>query len=222
MKSALTPEEFIQQLQKECDPLRQRCLEHPFVCEVEEGKLPVERLKRFALQDYWLLKETYRLGALAILTAPDLWAQELILQKVSTELGHNRMLLKFARALGLKDEEVERAEPLAGTMALTNYFFWISAFGSPGERGAAIGASEEVFAPISGRMAEGLKTHYGLTSDDVEFFEVHAVSEVEHHALEKRILASYAETEEARRKIRRAARLGYEYEAMFFDAVYGG
>ncbi len=212
-------EAFAERLQAECLPLRRACLDHPFVRGVETGTLPAARLRLFAQQAFWLLRETYRLGGLALARTPDLRTQEVILEKLHGELGHWKLMLAFARALGAADSEVESAEPLPGTMALTNFFYWVTAPGAPGERAAAIGASEGVFAPICARLARGFAAHYGLTPEAIRFFAVHATAEIQHEAVATRILAAHARTPESRPAIRRAAHLAYRYERLFFDTV---
>jgi pyrroloquinoline-quinone synthase len=44
-------------------PLRQRLLYHPLWTAIEQGTLEWERLRLFALQDWWLVREAYRLDA---------------------------------------------------------------------------------------------------------------------------------------------------------------
>ena len=53
-------------LTEDMAPLRQRLLHHELWKRVEEGTLEVARLRLFALQDWWLVREAYRLDALAI------------------------------------------------------------------------------------------------------------------------------------------------------------
>ena len=50
-------------LTENLEPLRQRLLQHPLWTGIEAGTLERERLRLFALQDWWLVREAYRLDA---------------------------------------------------------------------------------------------------------------------------------------------------------------
>ena len=62
--------------------LRQRLLFHPLWTGIEKGTVSHETLRNFALQDWWLVREAYRLDALAVAGMPDLDLQELLLAKL--------------------------------------------------------------------------------------------------------------------------------------------
>ena len=54
-------------LTENLEPLRQRLLEHLLWKGIEQGTLPRKTLRLFALQDWWLVQEAYRLDALAVI-----------------------------------------------------------------------------------------------------------------------------------------------------------
>ena len=141
-------------LTEDIEPLRQKLLYHPLWQGIEDGTLPVEKLKLFALQDWWLVREAYRLDGLAIAQATDLEAQELLISKLVPKVGGYHLLLDFGAAFGLSRADFDQVEPLAGCMALTNFFYWMLAYGSPGEKLASVGASEDIFVQICGRLAQ--------------------------------------------------------------------
>src|SRR5947199_10222552 len=101
---------------------------------MEDGTLPRETLRIFALQDWWLVREAYRLDALAVAGMPDLDMQELLLAKLVPKIGAYKLLLRFGEVLGLARADFDAVEPLAGCMALINYFIWILAYGSVPEK----------------------------------------------------------------------------------------
>src|ERR1700736_999233 len=106
-------------LTEDLDSLRQRLLFHPLWTGVEQGTLPRETLRVFALQDWWLVREAYRLDALAVAGMPDLDLQDLLLAKLVPKIGAYRLLLRFGEALGLSRADFDTVEPPAGCMALT-------------------------------------------------------------------------------------------------------
>jgi thiaminase/transcriptional activator TenA len=77
---------------EDLEPLRERLLFHPLWRGIEQGTLPHETLRVFALQDWWLVREAYRLDALAVAEMPDLDLQELLLAKLAPKVGGYRLL----------------------------------------------------------------------------------------------------------------------------------
>jgi TENA/THI-4/PQQC family len=79
-------------LTEDLEPLRERLLFHPLWTGIEQGTLPHETLRVFALQDWWLVREAYRLDALAVAAMPYLDLQELLLAKLAPKIGGYRLL----------------------------------------------------------------------------------------------------------------------------------
>src|SRR6266496_5445005 len=100
-------------LTEDLEPLRQRLLFHPLWTGIEEGTTSRETLRIFALQDWWLVREAYRLDALAVAGMPDLAMQDLLLAKLVPKIGAYKLLLRIGRALGLAQADFEAVEPLA-------------------------------------------------------------------------------------------------------------
>lgn len=205
-------------LTENLEPLRQQLLNHPLWQKIENGTLEVSRLRLFALQDYWLVREAYRLDALGIAAAPDLETQELLLAKLWPKQGGYKLLWRFGNALGLSREDFEAVEPLAGCMALTNFFYWMLAYGSPGEKLAAVSASEDIFIQICARVSPALRRKYGLDEAQVEFFTAHDQIGAKVNPLDEMLLARY-QSETDRKLITRAIRLSHEFELMFYDTI---
>jgi pyrroloquinoline-quinone synthase len=198
--------------------LRQRLLNHPLWQGIEQGTLGMDRLRVFALQDWWLVREAYRLDALAIADATDLEAQELLIGKLQAKVGGYKLLLRFGEAIGLTKEDLEGVEPLAGCMALTTFFYWMLAYGQPEEKLAAVSASEDIFIQICARVGPALQKNYHLTEEQVAFFSVH--EEIGSHVdpIDTTLLTRYTEAEQ-RTHIARAIRLSHEFELLFYDTV---
>src|SRR5713101_1611599 len=160
-------------LTEDLDPLRQRLFSHPLWTGIEQGTLPRETLRVFALQDWWLVREAYRLDALAIAGMPDLDLQDLLLAKLVPKIAGYRLLLRFGEALSLSRADFDAVEPLAGCMALTNFFYWMLAYGSAPEKLAAVSASEDIFIQICARIGPALMRNYGLNAEQAAFFTAH-------------------------------------------------
>lgn len=205
-------------LTEDLTALRQRLLYHPLWQRIEEGTLEVARLRLFALQDWWLVREAYRLDALAVVASPDLDIQELLLRKLIPKIGGYQLLLRFGEALGLTRADFDAVEPVAGCMALTNFFYWMLAYGTPEEKLAAVSASEDIFVQICQRIVPPLMCNYGLSASQVEFFSAHDAIGERIAPVDQVLLSRYT-TLEQHRRITRAVRLSHEFELLFYDTI---
>ena len=205
-------------LAEDLEPLRQRLLFHPLWTGIEHGTLPREILRVFALQDWWLVREAYRLDALAVAGMSDLDLQELLLAKLIPKIGGYRLLLRFGEALGLSRAEFDAVEPLAGCMALTTFFYWMLAYGSVPEKLAAVGASEDIFIQICARIGPALMRNYGMSAEQVAFFSMHKEIGEQVTPIDALLLARYQAVED-RQRITRAVRLSHEFELLFYETV---
>ncbi len=198
--------------------LRHRLLHHPLWQHIEDGTLERARLRVFALQDWWLVREAYRLDALAIAGSANLEIQELLVSKLTPKIGGYKLLLRFGEALGLSRADFDAVEPLSGCMALTNFFYFMLAYGTPEEKLASVSASEDIFVQICARIEPALMEHYGLTQEQVLFFTAH--DEIGQHVtpVDTALVARYSTAEEQQRIIR-AVRLSHEFELLFYDTV---
>ena len=205
-------------LTEDVGPLRQRLLYHPLWTGIENGTAKRATLRVFALQDWWLVREAYRLDALAIAGMAELDLQDLLLAKLAPKIGGYKLLLRFGEALGLSRADFDAVEPLAGCMALTNFFYWMLAYGSPPEKIAAVSASEDIFIQICARVGPALMRHYGMSAKQVAFFTAHDDIGQQVTPIDAILLARYKSPED-RQRITRAVRLSHEFELMFYDTV---
>ena len=205
-------------LNEEVESLRQRLLHHPLWTGIENGTLQHETLRVFALQDWWLVQEAYRLDALAVVGMADLAMQELLLAKLVPKIGGYTLLLRFGEALGLSRADFDAAEPLAGCMALTNFFYWMLAYGSAPEKIAAVSESLDIFVQICARVGPALIHQYEMSAEQVDFFTAHDEIGARVTPIDSLLLARY-DTPEDRQRITRAVRLSHEFELLFYETV---
>jgi pyrroloquinoline-quinone synthase len=201
-------------LTEDLEPLRQRLLFHPLWTGIEQGTL----LRVFALQDWWLVREAYRLDALAVAGMPDLDLQDLLLAKLTPKIGGYHLLLRFGAVLGLSRADFDAVEPLAGCMALTTFFYWMLAYGSVPEKIAAVSASEDIFIQICARVGPALVRNYAMSAEQVAFFTAHEETGEQIMPIDALLLARY-DTAEDRHRITRAVRLSHEFELLFYETV---
>jgi thiaminase/transcriptional activator TenA len=93
------------------------------------------------------------------------------------------------------------------------------AHGTPGEKLAAVGASEAIFVELCETIGPNLMQQYKLSAAEVEFFTFHDVLVDKIAPVEDALLARYSTTTLEKQAISRAIRLSHEFELMFYDTV---
>jgi len=184
---------------------------------VADGTLSLPLLKRLCKEYYFLGKwYTCEFGSI-VSNAPDVDALDLRssehfqhwLQNLADETGytgdqnHVDMKVSWARAMGIKDEELTSYRPMpesVGSVFTTLYYMrrsyeeGLAAFGWAGERFAA----STNYAKL---MYEGMRDYYGM---EIENFRVHAYAEEDHGNAADFLLRQVVQTAGQQRRVRRA------------------
>jgi len=211
----LKAKELLESVRRELMPLNERILNHPYIVDAEEGRLPLEKVKLFVGQQYYIVSHDVKSLAIMVSRAEGKEVDyfTLLLQGDLQALSN---LIKMASSLGLSVQDLEDFQPIPEASAYTHYLTFLANYGTAGEQAFALVVNLPVWGSACGRLAKSLKAKYGVT--ETSFLEAFAsVPEwVESQALE--IVEPYLPKVEQR--IRRAAKLIQSYELMFWDGIY--
>lgn len=89
------PESFSAQLKAEAQPICRRIFAHPFLREIKDGTLPLEKFRYYLTQDYLYLEGFARTVAMALAKAPDAGTLEELSRRVLTPVErplHHQLL----------------------------------------------------------------------------------------------------------------------------------
>ena len=128
------------------------------------------------------------------------------------------MLLRFGEALGLARADFDAVEPLAGCPALTNYFYWMLAYGSVPEKIAAVSESLDIFIQLCACIGPVLIRMYGMSAEQVAFLTMHEEIGEQVTPIDALLLARY-DAPADRQRITRAVLLSHECELLFCETV---
>lgn len=180
---------------------------HPFSMMWSEGKLSRQQLGRWAVQHYYYISTIPAQFAALYARMPDPEGREMIMENLvgeepphAPEKSHPRLLLKFARACGLTDEDVQsaerRGEILASTRAMRAWIWELATIRPMHESCAGIMVALEGQLPTlyPGYIAAMQKM--GFNDDDLEFFHVHVENDEEHAAVGLQLCHRFADTAE--------------------------
>jgi pyrroloquinoline quinone (PQQ) biosynthesis protein C len=209
--------QLVQEIRSELAPIRDQLLAHAYVSAVEEGLIELEQLRPFACEQSLIIASDLRSVAQLV----SRFGSDFFLDVLAGERAAQQALVTFATALGLTPDDLEAYEPLPGAHAYAAYMSWLAAHASDAEVAAAYLVNFPAWGENCARMSRALTGRYGLTPDQVRFFDLFAdpAGEFETHALA--VIAAGLERGVPERRIRRAARLLQGYELLYWDTLLG-
>jgi thiaminase/transcriptional activator TenA len=111
--------------------LWQRMTTHPFVLELGEGSLPVEKFRAYFLQDYVFVRDLVTLTALGIAKAPNMTAASTLNQFLSGILHpENDLFIRAFTALGVSEVEYRAVSAAPLTQAFGDFLVRTGAEGN--------------------------------------------------------------------------------------------
>ena len=223
MATLVANSSFVDQIFKEIVwPARDRLMDSRYFTDLRNGKLTQRRLQGFSLEhtyfNWTLLKGT----AIRMLKAENLGAFKGNLSQISEERTHPDLCTKFGMAVGLTEADFENHIPTNETLLHTSVIV-----ASPLTiNNAAAGRSSGMFnETLVQRYSEEFATYlpkapYNLSEDDIEFFIVHGVVDVEHSAQAAEAVARIAQTDRDKELVWYSVRLQAKLKLAKFEGMY--
>jgi thiaminase len=194
-----------------------------FVQLVSEGRLPSERLAAVAGEEYWIGESDRRSFLHLAARFPEPPAVDFFLGLAAVEIPARSQLLRYAAALGLGEQDLQAYEQKPGCQAYASHVAWLALNGSLTDVSLALVANFAAWGSYCGAVAQGLRRHYGLKDEDVEFFDFFAEPAPEVEQLAGAVARHSLGTASALPdSTRRHARLVQAYELMFWNTLAEG
>jgi pyrroloquinoline quinone (PQQ) biosynthesis protein C len=140
---------------------------------------------------------------------------------------HYAFLLRFGRAVGLKDEEIHNAEPFPTTFAaitswdqITRTRSWVEGLAMVG--GLELINTEQIRQRIQLPRVKIAYAKLGLKPEDYLFNALHEVKDEEHGDTNLSMVARFAETGETKELCKIAARDAAMLFSMLLEGIYCG
>jgi len=201
---------------------------HPLWHKIAEGKVSREGMKVFAAQFFLQVREFPRaISALHSRCYDAIERQKLAESLYEEESGrisgsapHPELFIRFGLGLGMKREELTEAKPLPSTAALIDWFELSTKDRSFEEGIAAINVAAEGQVPGNFEpFARALEKHYGVTRDQVAFFDIHEIADRDHSDVGDHVLSHAELTGHEADKVRAAAERSVDLWWQFFDGM---
>ena len=196
---------------------------NPFTEKWVKGELTRAQLGSWASQHYQYVSQFPRWCATVYGGCPYPDARDFLLENIVEEESgtkHVDLLIRFAEACGVSGAEVERTTQLPSTRGLTAWCFEMSrAPFYAAAAGLLVGLESQV-PGIYQRNLPPLKTHYGFTDHEVEFFAIHIEADEVHGERGYEIVEKYADTPEKRAAAVQAVREATEMRWQYMTGLY--
>lgn len=200
--------------------LWEQMVTHPFVTEMGQGTLPLEKFKRYFLQDYLFVGSLAKVIGLAVVKAPTLEAAQPFSPFLHTILNAEKDL--FFRAfeeLGLPPEEYLNAEPLPTGQNMGSFLLATAYDGSFEDIATALLVTEWTYYDWASRLARaGEQPAHRMYQ---EWIDIHAAQELGDFVdAMKRIVNGVSDRD--RERTSQVFRTALRYEYLFWEMGYHG
>ncbi len=208
---------LVEEIRADLAPVRDQLLSHAYVSAVEEGLIQLEQLRPFACEQFAIVSSDLR-GVAHLVSR---FGGDFFLEVLAGERDALEALGTFATALHLSRRDLEEYEPLPGAHAYAAYMSWLASYASEAEVAAAYLVNFAAWGENCARMSRALTERYGLTPDQVRFFDLFAEPAGNFEAGALDLIAAGLERGVPERRVRRAARLLQGYELLYWDTLLG-
>jgi thiaminase len=193
-----------------------------FVDMLEAGQVPKEKLRWLAGELYRLVLSDQRSFALVASRFPATPSGDLFLAMADGERQALRLLIDFAAALGMNEDELRAYEPMPLTQAYPACLTQTSLYGSRSDIAMALLANVEESGGCSSRVADALQSEYGFEDQAVAHFRFFGDTPQELLDQATATLASGLSEGDDLAAAVRTARMVQAYEIVFWNTLADG
>ena len=210
------PESFSAQLKAEAQPIWRRIFAHPFLREIKDGTLPLEKFRYYLTQDYLYLEGFARTVAMALAKAPDAGTLEELSRRVLTPVErplHHQLL----EAAGISQDYIRGVGRSPTNTAYVNHMMVTAVLYGLGPTAAALLPCPWTYHDLKDEVGP---SEHPLYSQWTGFY-VAGLLQDSVNAWRGFVDAAAAEAGPAEREAMRQAFLtSSRYEYMFWDMAY--
>jgi thiaminase len=211
---------LVDDIRRDLQTVTEQLGRHPYVQALEEGKIGRDKLRLFAGEQYAIIGSDLKSAAYLVSRFGSIPSRDFFLGILQGERAAWDALLAFAHALGVNENQLREYEPLPGAHAYTCYMAWLALYASDAEIAAAYVVNFPAWGENCGRLSRILKERFGLSENEVAFFDLFASPPATFEPNALHIIQEGLDRGTEPRLIRRAARLLQAYELMYWDTLY--
>jgi len=210
---------LVEGVRRELQPLIERILNHPYIQVLGAGRIERGQLRIFAGQQSHIIGSDLRSVAQMVARASSERSRGFFIELLEGERAALKALDLFKAAVAPTGGTPIPDEPLSGAFAYCAFVAWLSLYASEAEFAGALLINLPVWGANCGRMADALRSKYGLSEAEVAFFTMFATAPAGFEERAAAVVAEGLERYVATAMIRRAASLLQGYELLFWDTL---
>jgi thiaminase len=210
---------LIEQLRAELAPVDQQIANAPYLTALEHHQVSLANLRAFAGEQYNILRSDLRSDAAMVSRFGTQPHGAFFLDLVNGEAQARGLLLDFAHALGMTEQDLQAYPPRPRAQTYPSYAAWLGFFGSESDIAAAFLLNFPVFGTNTGRMGAALRNVYGFSAADTAFFDYFATLPPSFETDALNVIQDGLNSGASTADVRRSARLLQAYELDFWLAV---
>jgi pyrroloquinoline-quinone synthase len=216
----------LEQIRKIHEPYAR--FKHPLWAGLMEGRFERPQVREFLKQAGIIPLYNHLYHGPLYVNCPDPTWREMIAEVVYEEgtgklfakgTPHWKLWLRLGRAFDISDEEMWATEYCAEALAWRSFFHSIcSGDFLTGVSAHMLGAEAQVPGAV-GSVAQGLRKKFALSDHDLAFYLVHNEADAEHSDIGRKLLTSFARTEEDFARVIGAVKQMLSVSAVLFDGI---
>jgi hypothetical protein len=200
-------------------PIEAKILNHRYLQALEVGRIERGQLRIFAGQQSHIIGSDIRSVAQMVARASSERSQAFFLELLEGERAALKALEAFTSAVALGPATPTLNEPLPGAFAYCAFVAWLSLYASEAEFAGAFLINLPVWGANCGRMADALRSKYGLSQAEVAFFTMFATAPPGFEDRAAVVVADGLAHGVTPGSVRQAASMLQGYELLFWDTM---
>ncbi|MFP3161168.1 MAG: TenA family transcriptional regulator [Vulcanisaeta sp.] len=208
--------ELLDRVRRELEPLNNQILNHPLIRDAEDGKLGMNTIRAFVINQWYIINHDLRSLAIGLSRSRTIEELEFFKTLLDGDYVALHELMKLMRELGIEVKDPVTFEVMPDAIQYTHYLSWLANYATTREFALAITVNMPVWGGNVIRLGNALRSRYGIR--EVGFFDVFKgpYTELENKAVN--IAGDLDEDSVVR--VMNMARIIQAYEKAFWDAIY--
>jgi len=210
---------WVERVRHELQPIEAKILNHRYLQALEAGRIERGQLRIFAGQQSHIIGSDLRSVSQMVARASPARSQAFFLELLEGERAALKALDLFRAAVVAAPGPPVSDEPLPGAFAYCAFVAWLSLYASEAEFAGALLINLPVWGANCARMAEALRSKYGLSEAEVAFFTMFATAPPGFEDRAAAVVADGLAHGVTPGSVRQAASLLQGYELLFWDTM---
>ena len=210
-----------QELRDKYRDLWERMVTHPFVIEMGDGTLPVDKFRRYFLQDYVFVRDLVSMTALGVSQAPDFEAAGVLNSFLTGILDpENDLFIRAFKELSVSEEEYSAVSASPTTQAFGDFMMRVGLEGTFEDILTVLYVTERTYLDWGTRLIESGKRPQNPVYR--EWIEIHGPDVLGELVAWMGGYLDRAELGGRRDRAERIFLTALRYEYLFWEAAYHG